>query len=310
MTSRLGLVGTGTMGRTHLRAWRDAHVEPVGVVASRPESTRAFAAEHGLTPFANLDALLEACDAVDLCVPTNLHEPLALRAAERGCDVVCEKPLALNAEQGRGMLDACSRHGVLLLVAQVLRFFPTYRRAAELVRSGVLGSLTHVMLQRASAVPAGSWYRDVARSGGMALDLLVHDADYACMLLGAPSDVRHEVLPVPRGVPDVQRLRLHLRWPSGVSGVLEGSWNLPQAVSRFRLEGTRGVLVGQGERLTFASSEQPASPEDVTVDVWPPYERQAHHLAAALRRDEPFEVRPEEALLALEVCTSEDGSRA
>ena len=308
MTPRLGLVGTGTMGLKHLGAWRAAGVEPAGVAASRPESAQAFAAEHGLTPFASVDALLAACDAVDLCVPTDLHAPLALRAAERGRDVVCEKPLALNAEQGRGMIDACSRHGVLLLVAQVLRFFPTYRRAAELVRSGALGSLTHVALQRASAVPVGSWYRDVARSGGMALDLLVHDADYACLLLGAPSDVGREVLPVPSAAPEAERLRLHLRWPSGASGVLEGSWSLPEAVTRFRLEGTGGVLVGQGERLTFTSSEQPATPQDVAVEPWPPYERQAQHLAAALRREEPFEVRPEEALLALEVCTRADGA--
>ena len=308
MTPRLGLVGTGTMGLKHLGAWRAAGVEPVGVAASRPESAGAFAAEHGLTPFASVDALLAACDAVDLCVPTDLHAPLALRAAERGRDVVCEKPLALNAEQGRRTIDACSRHGVLLLVAQVLRFFPAYRRAAELVRNGALGSLTHVALERASAVPLGSWYRDVARSGGMALDLLVHDADYACLLLGAPSDVDREVLPVPSAIPGAERLRLHLRWPSGASGVLEGSWNLPDAVSRFRLEGTRGVLVGQGERLTLTRREQPASPQDVAVEPSPPYERQAQHLAAALRREEPFEVRPEEALLALEVCTRAGGA--
>ncbi len=309
MTLRLGLVGTGTMGLEHLAAWRAAGVEPVGVAASRPESAGAFAAEHGLTPFASVDALLAACDAVDLCVPTDLHAPLALRAAERGRDVVCEKPLALNTEQGRGMIAACRQHGVLLLVAQVLRFFPTYRRAFELVRAGELGALTRVELQRASAVPPHSWYRDATRSGGLALDLLVHDADFACWLLGAPDEVRREPLVLPGEQPDGERARLHMRWPSGATGLIDGAWNLPDATTAFRLEGARGVLHGKGARLTFATHDRPDAPAAVEVERQAPFELQARHLAAALRREATFAVTPEQALLAVDVCTRSEEPR-
>lgn len=303
MTPRVGLVGAGSMGLAHLRAWRAAHVEPVGVAASRPEAAGAFAAAHGLVAFDGVDALLRACDAVDLCVPTDLHAALVLRAAEHGRDVVCEKPLARTVEQGRGMIAACGQRGVLLLVAQVLRFFPTYRRAFELVRAGAIGTLSRVELQRASAVPPHSWYRDVARSGGLTLDLLVHDADFACWLLGAPHEVRREPLAVPAEQPHGERARLHLRWPSGATGVIDGAWNLPDATTAFRLEGSRGVVHGSGAHLTFTAHDRPDAPVVIEVERQAPFELQARQLAAALRREATFAVTAEEALLAVDVCT-------
>lgn len=303
MTPRVGLVGTGSMGLTHLRAWRTAQVEPVGVAALRPESARAFAAEHGLAAFDSVDELMGACDAVDLCVPTDLHARLTLRAAEHGRDVVCEKPLARTVEEGRAMIEACRQHGVLLLVAQVLRYFPTYRRAFELVEAGKIGALTRVDLQRASAVPPHSWYRDAARSGGLVLDLLVHDVDFACWLLGAPAEVRREPLVAPGEHPGGERARLHLRWPSGATGVIEGSWNLPEATTHFRLEGTGGMLRGDGGRLTFVARDRPNDPVAVEVERQAPFGLMAMDLAAALRRESTFVVRPEDALVAVDVCT-------
>ena len=303
MTPRVGLVGAGTMGLAHLRAWRGAGVEPVGVVASRPESSHAFAREHGLPAFGDLDALLEACGAVDLCVATDLHAALALRAARAGRDVVCEKPLALDVEQGRAMIDACEEHDVLLLVAQVLRFFPTYRRARELIGAGELGALRRLELQRASSVPLGSWYRDVARSGGLALDVLVHDADFACWLLGEPSEAAHELVIPPSAGSPVEHVRVHVRWPSGAEAVLAGSWDLPGAQTRFRLEGTQGVLVGHGTSLTLTRHDAPGDAVPVPLEAGDPFDLQARHLAAALRREATFEVLPEEALRAVAVCT-------
>ena len=307
MSPRVGLVGAGTMAIAHLRAWRAVGVEPVGVCASRPASARAFAQEHGLRGFDGVAELLEASEALDLCVPTDLHLPLALEAARAGRDVVCEKPLALGVEQGQEMIDACEAHGVLLLVAQVLRFFPAYRRARELASAGEVGELTRLELQRASSVPMMSWYRDPERSGGLALDLLVHDADYACWLLGPPSAVSRETLLPASAQTLSERVRLRLRWRSGAEALLDGSWDLPGAVTRFRLEGTLGVLEGRDGSLTLARSGRPDEAEPVPVEAGSAFELQARALASALRREAPFEVRPEEALCAVAVCSGAIG---
>jgi predicted dehydrogenase len=310
VTPRIGLIGAGTMGRTHLLAWRAAGVEPIGVSASRPERAQAFASEHDLRAYRGFDELLETCDAVDLCVPTDLHAPLALRAARAGRDVVCEKPLALGVEQGRAMIEACDEHGVLLLVAQVLRFFPAYRRARELIAAGELGALTRLELRRASSVPAEGWYRDAERSGGLALDLLVHDADYACWLLGAPSAVVRERVIAPSGSSLSERVRLHLRWPSAAEAVLDGSWDVPGSITRFRIEGTTGVLEGQVGSLALGRLHRPGEAVSVPLDAGSAFELQARHLAAALRRETAFEVRSVGALTAVAVCTGAIGSGA
>ena len=325
MKPRIGLVGAGMMGAAHLRSWRAVGVEPVGVVAENGDLANAFAQAHGVRAFASFEALLDVCSAVDLCVPTDLHAPLTLHAAERGLDVVCEKPLARTIADGRAMIDACRRHGVLLLVAQVLRFFPPYRRAHELIASGALGPLTRLELRRASSVPPGSWYRDTRRSGGLALDLLVHDVDYACSLLGRPSEVRREVGPHhattrphdagagPHDADGAETVRLHLRWPDGASAVIDGSWDLPGATTGFRIEGDAGALWSEGGRL-YLERRTPAGDDracndratEIEVDATGPYELQARHLLRALEREAPFEVDAEEALLAVEVCTHDE----
>jgi predicted dehydrogenase len=306
VSPRVGLVGAGTMALAHLRAWRAAGVEPVAVCASRPASAAAFAGQHGL-PDLGFDELLAACDALDLCVPTDQHPPLTLAAARAGRDVVCEKPLALDVEQGRAMIDACEAHGVLLLVAQVLRFFPAYRRARELVAAGELGSLTRLALQRASSVPIEGWYRDPARSGGLALDLLVHDVDFVCWLLGEPSAAAAETPIAPNADSPAEHVRLRLGWPTGAEAVLDGSWDLHGAVTRFRLEGTLATLEGQGASLTRIRRDRPGEPEPVPLEAGSAFEAQARALASALRRETVFEVRPEEALRAVAVCTGASG---
>ncbi len=313
MTPRIGLVGAGMMGAAHLRSWRAVGIEPVGVVAENGDLADAFAHANGLRPFASFEALLDVCSAVDLCVPTDLHAPLTLRAAERGVDVVCEKPLARTVADGRAMIDACHQHGVLLLVAQVLRFFPPYRRAHEVIADGALGTLTRLELRRASSVPHGSWYRDTRRSGGLALDLLVHDVDYACSLLGPPSDVQREPGPVDAAADGAETVRLRLRWPDGASAVIDGSWDLPGATTGFRIEGDAGALWSEGgtlhlERRTPAGDDCARNDRatEIEVDATGPYELQARHLRRALEREAPFEVDAEEALLAVEVCTRDE----
>jgi len=141
---RVGVAGTGFIGRVHAHAVRSAGARLVAVAASTPESARRAAGELGADR-AETDAAALAVapdvDVVHICTPNDLHEPLAVAALEAGKHVVCEKPLALDAEGAARIQAAATAAGRVLAVPYVYRFHPTVRHARALVAAGDLGPL-------------------------------------------------------------------------------------------------------------------------------------------------------------------------
>ena len=130
-------------------------------------------------------------EAVDICLPTDLHAPAAIAALRAGKHVLVEKPMALDGAEADAMLEAARRTGRILMVAQVLRFFPAYRVLADAgeigpARPGAHGdvpaALGRARLERLAA-------RTKRVSGGGVFDLLVHDVDMCLHLFGPPEAV-------------------------------------------------------------------------------------------------------------------------
>lgn len=311
---RVGIVGAGSMGRAHAAGWRAAGAEIVGVVSKTGVSARALAEAHGARAFADLDALMAEVEVVDLCVPSDLHHPMTLRAAAAGKHVVCEKPIALSLAHAAEMIDACERAGVRLFVAHVLRFFPQYRTAAEVVRAGRLGRLGVLRFKRVSSPPRpgqASWFADEARSGGMICDLMVHDFDVAAMLAGTVRRVFARSLRASR--PDSARdyALVTLGFESGAMALIEGGWAYPAGVFRtgFDLAGTDGLIEWDSEssesvRRYLLAAEPGKAPEvglPLTVMAEDPYTTEIKHVHDALVHDRPFAVTPQEATTALRI---------
>jgi predicted dehydrogenase len=139
---RVGIVGTGFIGSVHARAARLAGARLAGVSASSPERAEQAAATLGADRgFASAEqlAVSDDIDVVHVCAPNHLHAPLAQAALAAGKHVVCEKPLALDAEEARRLVDAAAAVGLLAVVPFVYRFYPTVREARERVRCGATG---------------------------------------------------------------------------------------------------------------------------------------------------------------------------
>ncbi|WP_405803277.1 Gfo/Idh/MocA family protein [Streptomyces sp. NBC_01187] len=121
---RFGLLGTGPWAdRTHgpaLAAHED--VELVGVWGRRPDAAEAQAARLGTPPYADADALFAACDAVAVALPPDVQAPLAVRAAEAGCHLLLDKPVATTPEAAREVTAAVERAGVASVVFFTLHF--------------------------------------------------------------------------------------------------------------------------------------------------------------------------------------------
>ncbi len=177
MSVRVAVVGAGRMGRTHLDALaRSTRAEAVAVVDPDPE--RRAAVE--LPAFADVDALLAAggFDAVLIAAPTDLHVALVGRFAAAGIPMLCEKPCGLSTAEAEAAARAAS--GVLLQVGYWRRFVPAL--VALRARLGTLGEPSLIICHQWDEEPPAPGFR--ARSGGIAIDMAVHEIDQVRWLLG------------------------------------------------------------------------------------------------------------------------------
>lgn len=201
---RVGLIGLGGIGRYHLTRYPQVpEAQVVAVADVRVDDLRADTALGGLfeTPaeevrwFSDHRDLIASglVDAVDICLPTDLHRQAAVDALQGGLHVLCEKPMALTLEDCDAMLAAAEKSGRTLMVAHCIRFWPEYEYLRQTVAGGEAGRLLSLNLVRQGRRPSGSanahWMSRVERSGGAIYDLHIHDVDYIHSLLGLPARV-------------------------------------------------------------------------------------------------------------------------
>ena len=238
---KIGLIGTGLMGTTHAAAWHAAGATLHGCLAETEAEAAALAQQYGARVYGSLAALLAGVDVVDLCTPTHLHAQHALAAAAAGRHIVCEKPLARTVAEARAVVEACQQAGVHLLVAQVVRYFPEYALAQAQVQAGHIGTPAVLRLARCGfrpRRPTHNWFVDEAKSGGLILDLMIHDFDYARWVAGEVASVFAKINPA--GDYALAVLRHH----GGALSHVTGAWAYPQQLLRTRLElaGDRGLI--------------------------------------------------------------------
>ncbi len=244
---RVGIVGVGAMGSTHAAAWSQTDAHLVGIVDTMQEQASALAAQYGARSYASLEALLHEVDIVDVCTPTYLHHAMVLQAAAAGRHVICEKPLGRSLAQGQEMIQAGQHAGVSLLVGQVVRFFPEYAAAQREVAAGRLGDVAVVRLKRNVFRPRkaqDNWFLDHEKSGGMVLDLMIHDFDYARWIAGEVVSVfARQLGDAAQSVGD--HCLAILTHANGAISHVEGSWAYPPPTfrTRFEIAGSAGLLI-------------------------------------------------------------------
>lgn len=311
--TRIALLGAGMMGAVHADAYATISDADVVAIFSREAAIAEPLAEKlGAPIYTDLDLLLRetAPEALDCCLPTFLHRMAVELAARRGCHVICEKPLALTTEDGRAMVDSCHAAGVLLLVAQVVRFFPAYRALQASLKEGRAGTPITASLLRQTFFPLGEagWYRDPSRSGGIFLDLMIHDIDWALLQFGPVERVYAREVHSVGASPFVQAT-LTLRHRSGTMAQITGTWGHPGPfTTAVEISGTGGLLRyhnADSESLRFllpATVKQGSVPlPDLSTSENPYRTELAHFVDVLEKRAEPL-VQPEEALAALQVA--------
>lgn len=203
----IGIIGLGFMGYTHFTAARRLRGGKVTAIAARDPKKRAgdwtgiqgnFGPRGGQVDLSKVRAYADHrellhdpdVDLVDVCLPTDLHEPVVAEAIAAGKHVLVEKPIAVDLKAADRMVKAAEKAGVLLMVGHVLPFFPEFKFALEAVQSGKHGKLLGAHFRRVIAPPDWSGgMSDFRKLGGWGIDLHIHDNHFIALMCGRPKQV-------------------------------------------------------------------------------------------------------------------------
>lgn len=166
---KVGVVGTGNMGRNHLRVLSTMpEYDLVGCCDVASEAAEKQAAAYGIIAFSSPEQLYAAVDVVHIVVPSSLHREYAVAAANAGCHVLVEKPIALSVVDAQAIIDACSKADVRLCVGHVERFNPAIVTLSEIIAQE---EIVAVDFRRMSPFSGRISDADVVE------DLMIHDLD-------------------------------------------------------------------------------------------------------------------------------------
>jgi predicted dehydrogenase len=237
----IAILGGGFMAASHAANYRALgdRVRVKTIASRRSDRSAAVAASVGAESTDDLRAALRDpdVDAVDICLPTPLHREWAEASFAAGKHVLLEKPIALTLEDADAIVAAAERSGRVFMVGLVLRFWPEYVELQRRLANGDLGRpLTVSTLRLSPPADWNDWMGDPAKSGGVPVDLLIHDFDQMNWLLGTPRRVFARA-PRPDHVFAVVEY-------DGAEGMAEGSMAMPKAYpfsSNVRVLAERGV---------------------------------------------------------------------
>lgn len=222
---KFGIVGAGRLARTHVRHLKNVGEFEYYVFDLNSDSTVSMANEIGGTPVSSFEALLSAVDAVLIVTPNDCHGDYAVEAIQQGKHVFVEKPIEVSTEKAKPLLDASANAKTVVASGHVLRHFAMFKSAHEIVKSGKLGRVASVRMTRGGRMPGGAngWFADHSRSGGVFIDLGVHDFDWLLWTIGTPTQITANSVGAKSGIgPDYGTATISFE--NGAIAHVESTW--------------------------------------------------------------------------------------
>lgn len=315
---RVGIIGAGGIAAQH--AWCYEHIPEAKIMAVADiiqERAQELAGKFGAEALNSGDLMFDRddLDMVDICLPTYLHCEYVLKAAAKGLHVLCEKPIALDVEQGVKMIEAAESAGAKFMVAQVLRFFPENVNAKKVIASGSIGKPVMARTYRGGVHPARvrDWYGHNELSGGAIQDMAIHDIDFLMWCFGSVRSV------YAKGNPFENREFLEydlvtLEFECGLIAHLTADWSRPESghfTTRMEIVGTEGLVEYDGDKsapLMMLQAAQGGEQGSVAIPESPleprsnPYSREIIGFLQSIEKGLEPPIPPREALEALRVA--------
>ncbi len=227
----IGIIGAGRIGKVHMQSitYNVPTAKVLGITDVFKDGLQELADKYGIEKvYADYKEMLadKDIDAVLVCSSTDTHADISIEAAKAGKHVFCEKPVDLTPEKVKAVIDAVAEAGVKLQVGFNRRFDHNFAHVRSLINEGKVGNLELIKITSRDPEPPPAEY--VAVSGGMFLDMTIHDFDMARFLAG--SDVTEVyasatclVDPAIGEAGDVDTAIINLKFENGALGVIDNS---------------------------------------------------------------------------------------
>ena len=269
---RVGIVGLGRIAPAHIRAVQACGdlAELTAFISQRHQAGRAAAEQYRVKKlYASLDEALASreLDAVVLCSPNHLHAPQTIAAARAGCHVLVEKPLSNTVAEADAMIEAGSRNGVVVMIAQFRRFTQAAQEAKRrLAEMGPVYSIVHTFAVRFPGVLT-DWWPSAEKTGGLALGLNgPHVVDTIVWLMGkAPTRVQATAARHNPGWEGEDEAALLLDFPDGGIGVGHLSFNAKPGYNE------RGIVAAGGTMRMTDDTKLAVNGQTVVDETYVPY---------------------------------------
>lgn len=289
---RVGIIGLGGIGKTHIRAWQANGTTPIAFADAVPAALESAIAEYGGTPFDDAVALIQSgeVDIVSICTPPAFHAEIAIAALEAGVAAICEKPLAANLADAERVQAVANRTGTLFAVGLCHRFQPHVEYLKNLIDQGELGSIRTFRNRFAAQLVNAekTWFSNPKISGGGALiDTSVHSIDLFRYLIGDPTEVHAFTSTTATDLGpalDVEDSAiLTLKTADGTLGVIEASWRTPVGEWTVAVHGTGGSAVIDYSDETLRVAKAGGEWETIEIEAGDRFQREIENLIASWR---------------------------
>ncbi len=294
---KVAVIGLGWMGRIHLRNYTEmADVEVVGVVDVDKDALAQAAEQFGVATFEDIDEILKLdIDAISVCVPTSLHHSVGLKVIDKGINLLIEKPLAIDVQQGRDLVEAAKAKGVSLMVGHIERYNPAVQRVKELVGEDMIS----ITIERVGPYPPR--IQDV----GVIKDLGAHDLDMIRNITGSEFKSLYAVKSISQGKHEDTAL-ITAEMENGVLANISTNWVTPYKSRKVSVacesKYIAANLITQEVKEYSAFSTYDAA---YSVREWPlmfrePVKSELTDFLTALREGKPMPITGEDGLRVLE----------
>lgn len=298
MKTRIGIVGTGYLGRLHARVLTEIpEAEVVGFVEPDDNIAAQVESSLGIRRLPSVDALAESAEAAVVATPTTLHFEVAKKLLESGCDVMIEKPITAKVEDARAIISLANERGRVVQVGHVERYNPAIVAVAPM-----LGQPRYFEAERLGVYTGRSLDVDVL------LDLMIHDLNLVLSLLGTDVvDVKAVGVPVLTDKVDIANVRLELA--GGAVANLTASRVSSDRVRKIRFFGGDSYISVdtkeqevKGYRLVADGGAKAIRPLEVNVGKKEPLRAELEAFLECVRTRTRPTVSAEDGLAALELA--------
>jgi len=301
---RVGIIGCGWTGEQHIRAYRS--LKDVAVLAAadiNERKAKRFATKWKVKVwYKDYRMLLKnpEIDAVSICVPHHLHSKISVEAAEMGKHILCEKPLAISLKEADKMIKAAEKAGIILMVAENVRFHPINLKIKELIDEGFIGEVFLARIFRDHEIHeylrARPWFLDKEKAGGgIWISGGIHDVDALRMLLGEVEEISmfqaKKVFLEMEGEDTVAAI---MKFKSGAVGVMTESFSTKvfKQVSPlgcpYIVNGSDGTIMTHSNYLDLYSEkrEEPSVCMRIRVEERDTFIEEIKHFINCIKREE------------------------